>query len=114
MTDINDTEADTTQLGAIDKVEILKALSHPKRVEFLEWMRRPEDHFCSQAHPLDMGICANQFEKCCELSQSTVSQHLSVLEKAGLVSLKRVGQWSFYQRNEARIAAFIEDLRKTL
>ncbi|MGE7368110.1 ArsR/SmtB family transcription factor [Neorhizobium sp. NPDC001467] len=97
-----------------ERAEILKALSHPKRVEFLEWMRAPENHFASQAHPLEVGICAGQFEKCCGLSQSTVSQHLSVLEKAGLITLRRVGQWSFYHRNEDRITAFIEDLRKTL
>ncbi|TCR06895.1 ArsR family transcriptional regulator [Neorhizobium sp. JUb45] len=109
MTDMNKTQIEPTE-----KAEILKALSHPKRVEFLEWMREPENHFCSQAHPVEMGICAGQFEKCCGLSQSTVSQHLSVLEKAGLITLKRVGQWSFYQRNEDRIAAFIEELRNTL
>lgn len=108
------TDMTRTDISPIDKAEILKALSHPKRVEFLEWMRQPGEHFCDQAHPLEMGICANQFEKCCGLSQSTVSQHLSVLEKAGLVSLRRVGQWAFYQRNEDRIAAFIEALRKTL
>lgn len=109
---MNDMHKD--QLDPGDKAEILKALAHPKRVEFLEWMRNPENHFSAQHHPLEMGICAGQFEKCCALSQSTVSQHLSVLEKAGLVTIKRVGQWSFYQRNEERIAAFIEDLRSTL
>ena len=103
-----------TQIDPIEKAEILKALSHPKRVEFLEWMRQPENHFCSQAHPLDMGICAGQFEKCCDLSQSTVSQHLSVLEKAGLITLKRVGQWSFYRRNEKAIEAFLQELKNTL
>jgi len=43
----------------IDKTEILKALAHPTRVSILEWMREPERHFCDQAHPLEMGICAN-------------------------------------------------------
>jgi ArsR family transcriptional regulator len=98
----------------MDKMEILKALAHPTRVEFLEWMKEPERHFCDQAHPLDMGICANQFEKRCGLSQSTVSGHLSTLEKAGLVSTRRVGQWAFYRRDEDVIAAFLEELRSSL
>jgi ArsR family transcriptional regulator len=98
----------------VDKTEILKALSHPVRVEFLEWMRTPEDHFSSQAHPLDMGICANQFEKRCGLSQSTVSAHLSTLERSGLVKTTKVGQWTFYHRDEDAIRAFVADLGATL
>jgi ArsR family transcriptional regulator len=98
----------------MDKTEILKALAHPVRMEFLEWMREPEHHFSSQAHPLEMGICANQFEKRCGLSQSTVSTHLATLEKAGLITINRVGQWAFYRRNEEAISAFLDDLRSTL
>lgn len=97
-----------------DKMEILKALAHPVRVSFLEWMREPEQHFCDQAHPLEMGICANQFEKKCGLSQSTVSAHLATLEKAGLLKTNRVGQWAFYRRDEDNIASFLNDLKSTL
>lgn len=98
----------------MDKTEILKALAHPVRVEFLEWMKEPESHFSDQAHPLTMGVCASQFEKRCGLSQSTVSAHLSTLEKAGLVRIDRVGQWAFYHRDEQTIAAFLDELRSTL
>ena len=98
----------------MEKTEILKALSHPVRVEFLEWMREPEKHFCDQAHPLDMGICGQQFERRCGLSQSTVSSHLATLEKAGLIRISRVGQWAFYRRDEDAIASFVDDLRNTL
>ena len=97
-----------------DKTEILKALAHPVRVSFLEWMRNPEQHFCDQAHPLEMGICANQFEKKCGLSQSTVSAHLAMLEKAGLLKTSRVGQWAFYRRDEDHIASFLNELTSTL
>lgn len=105
---MNDTTAENR------KCEIFKALAHPTRLDFLEWMREPERHFSSQAHPLDMGICANQFEKRCGLSQSTVSAHLATLEKAGLVEINRVGQWAFYRRCEKTIRAFLEELNKTL
>ncbi len=97
-----------------DKAEILKALAHPVRISFLEWMREPERHFSDQAHPLEMGICANQFGKRCGLSQSTVSAHLAVLEKAGLLKIDRVGQWAFYQRDEEAIDSFLNELRSSL
>lgn len=98
----------------MDRNEILKALSHPMRVEFLEWMRQPQENFSSQAHPLEMGICANQFEKRCGLSQSTVSAHLATLEKAGLVQTRKVGQWTFYHRDEEAIGRFIDHLKNSL
>jgi len=98
----------------MDRTEILKALSHPTRIEFLEWMKQPEQHFSDQYHPLEMGICAKQFERRCGLSQSTVSAHLSTLEKAGLVKTSRVGQWAFYSRDEEKIADFVTNLRSAL
>ena len=97
----------------MDKDEILKALAHPKRLEMLGWMKEPEQHFSSQHHPLDMGICAKQFERC-GLSQSTVSAHLAVLQRAGLVKTRRVGQWIFYTRDEETISGFLADIARAL
>ncbi len=97
----------------MDKDEILKALAHPKRIEMLGWLKEPEAHFSSQEHPLDMGVCASQFERC-GLSQSTVSAHLATLQRADLISSRKVGQWIFYKRNEETIDAFLKDISKTL
>jgi DNA-binding transcriptional ArsR family regulator len=38
------------------------------------------------------------------VSQPTVSEHLKILSQAGLLNAKRVKQWNFYKRDEARIA----------
>lgn len=92
-----------------DRDLILKALSHPLRVEILGWLKEPERHFAGQEHPLSEGVCAGMFERC-GLSQSTVSAHLAVLSRAGLITSRKVGQWVFYQRNEPRIQAFLQDL----
>lgn len=89
----------------IDRDLVLKALAHPVRREMLAWLKEPEKHFAGQTHPLKMGVCAGSFERC-GLSQSTVSAHLSTLSAAGLVTTRRVGQWVFYARDEAAIAAF--------
>ncbi|WP_454850080.1 ArsR/SmtB family transcription factor [Rhizobium binxianense] len=97
----------------MDKDEILKAIAHPARMDILNWLKEPEKHFPSQEHPLEMGVCASQFERC-GLSQSTVSAHLGTLHRAGLVTTKRVGQWIFYKRNEETIAAFLKQLNQDL
>lgn len=93
--------------------DILKALSHPARLEILSWLKKPEEHFAGQEHPLEFGVCAGQFERC-GLSQSTVSSHLGILLKANLVSTRRVGQWVFYKRNEETIRKFLSCLERDL
>jgi len=89
----------------MDNDAILKALAHPVRRDMLNWLKEPERHFAGQEHPFEMGVCAGQFERC-GLSQSTVSAHLATLSGAGLVTVRRVGQWVFYRRDEETIAAF--------
>ncbi|OZI71265.1 ArsR/SmtB family transcription factor [Bordetella genomosp. 12] len=98
---------------SIHTEDILKALAHPVRREILSWLKAPEQHFAGQEHPLELGVCAGQFERC-GLSQSTVSTHLGILQRAGLVQTRRVGQWIFYQRNEATIAEFVKTLQAEL
>lgn len=98
----------------MDSDEILRALAHPKRVEILGWLKEPQAHFSSQHHPLEMGVCANQIESRCGLSQSTVSSHLAILHRAGLVTTDRVGQWVFYKRDEDTIATFLKSLSASL
>lgn len=97
----------------MDRDEILKALANPARLEMLKWLKEPARHFPHQEHPLEMGVCASQFERC-GLSQSTVSTHLATLHKAGLVTTRKVGQWVFYKRNEPVIEAFLRQMNSDL
>jgi len=92
--------------------DALKAIAHPVRLKFLEWLKQPDQHF-NQAHPFSMGVCAHQFE-ISGLSQSTVSSHLAALQAAGLVRSRKVGQWNFYERDEENIAAFLTYLNQKL
>jgi ArsR family transcriptional regulator len=94
--------------------EVLKALSNPVRRQILGWMKAPAENFPGQDHPYDLGVCAGKIEARVNLSQSTVSAHLAVLQHAGLLSARRVGQWVFYKRNEAAIAAFLERMEQSL
>lgn len=91
--------------------EIHKALAHPVRRQILNWLKEPEKYFAAQEHPLDIGVCAGMFERC-GLSQSTMSAHLAALQRAELVSTRKVGQWVFYKRNESTISAFLAHLQQ--
>jgi ArsR family transcriptional regulator len=93
---------------------IHKALANPLRREILAWLKEPQVHFADQALPLDHGVCASRIDLRCGLSQSTVSAHLATLQRADLVSAKRVGQWVFFKRNEAVIQAFLEHMQADL
>lgn len=92
----------------IDLDEIIKALAHPVRREILVWLKDPQHCFPEQTHSTENGVCAGQIDQRAGLSQSTVSAHLATLQRAGLITSKKVGQWSFFKRNEEVIAAFIE------
>jgi len=94
--------------------EVFKALSHPARRQILAWLKAPEKHFPEQLLSFDNGVCAGRIFEHTKLSQSTVSAHLACLQRAGLLSATKIGQWIFYKRNEALIAAFQEQIRKAL
>lgn len=98
----------------VDLDTILKALAHPVRRQMLVWLSSPEHYFQQQDHPFDLGVCAGKFDERCGLSQSTVSAHLATLQRAGLITSQRVGQWSFFKRDEVVIRAFLERLAREL
>jgi len=86
---------------------IHKALANPVRRQILAWLKTPAQSFKHQEHPWELGVCASLIDQRTGLSQSTVSGHLAVLQKAGLVSSQKVGQWVFFKRDEALIQAFL-------
>lgn len=94
--------------------EMIKALSHPVRRDILNWLKQPEVYFADQEHPLSIGVCAGKIDQKTGLSQSTVSAHLATLQRAGFISSKKVGQWSFFSRNEDVIQHFLARLTDQL
>jgi ArsR family transcriptional regulator len=93
---------------------IHKALANPVRRQILAWLKEPEAFFSEQAHPLALGVCASLIDQRTGLSQSTVSAHLSTLQKAGLVNVQRVGLWNFFKRNEDVIQGFLDHINRGL
>ena len=44
----------------------------------------------------------------------TVSAHLATLQRAGLITSQKHGQWHFFKRNEDTIQAFLAKLNQAL
>jgi ArsR family transcriptional regulator len=87
-------------------VVAIRALANERRLQILEWLKDPLANFPPQADGdlVDDGVCGALIAEKLGLSQPTVSEHLKVLAYAGLVRSKRIKQWTFYRRDEARIA----------
>ena len=59
-------------------------------------------------------LCAGDIEERVGLSQSTISHHMAILTKAGLVEATKKGQWRWYRRNEKAIRVMVKTLREKL
>ena len=66
-----------------------KAVGHPVRLQILQMLALQSDP-----------VCACDIESMFSLSQPTISHHLRVLRKAGLVVSERRGTWIYYSINE--------------
>ncbi|MGE5278522.1 MAG: ArsR/SmtB family transcription factor [Acidobacteriota bacterium] len=83
----------------------LRALANERRLQILEWLKDPKAHFSPQADGdlVRDGVCGVRIAEKLGISQPTVSEHLRVLSRAGLVRGKRIKQWTLYRREERRI-----------
>lgn len=90
----------------IEQLDVFKALSNKTRLEILHWLKDPVANFPAQVHAgFEVGVCVGEIQKKAGLTQSTVSEYLSILQRAGLVESTRVGQWTYYKRKEAAFEA---------
>jgi DNA-binding transcriptional ArsR family regulator len=83
-----------------------KALANERRLEILNWLKDPRAHFPPQVDGdlIRDGVCSLFIAQKLGVTPSTASEHLRILSQAGLIRGKRIKQWTFYQRNEERIA----------
>jgi ArsR family transcriptional regulator len=94
-------------------VDVVKALANEKRIQILGWLKDPRRHFPPQVDGdlVRDGVCGVFIAEKLGASQPTVSEHLRILTHAGLVRAKRIKQWTFYKRDEKRIAQVKRALR---
>jgi ArsR family transcriptional regulator len=86
-------------------VDVVQALANDRRLQILEWLKDPRAHFPPQVDGdlVRDGVCGVLIAQKLGISQPTVSEHLKVLARVGLIRGKRIKQWTFYRRDEAKI-----------
>ena len=89
---------------------ILYAIADPTRRRILEALK--ERGACSIGK--EVGLCAYDIEVRVKVSQPTVSHHMTVLTKAGLVEAHKIGQWRWYRRNETTLREFTRTLKEKI
>lgn len=85
---------------------VMQALASDRRLQVLEWLRDPRANFPPQRDGdlVEDGVCVVFIAEKLGVAQPTATAHLQALRRAGLVTSKRVGQWTFYKRDEAAIS----------
>ena len=91
----------------METADLLRALANARRLQILDWLKDPRAHLPPQVDGdlVADGVCAVYLADKLGVSQPTLSEHMQVLIRAGLVTPTRIKQWTFYRRDEAKVAA---------
>ena len=82
-------------------IKVMKALSDPNRVRIVKMLQ----------HKL---MCVCEIQEALQISQSSVSKHLKILEEAGLVDYKKDGLWVNYYLTDGRKSPYVSSLMGNL
>ena len=90
----------------------LKALSNKNRLQILEWILSPEEHFPKQRDGdlVQDGVCIKFITDKIKLSQPTVTSHMKVLTEANLVTSKQIKNSVFYKPNRETVRLVLKSL----
>jgi DNA-binding transcriptional ArsR family regulator len=93
----------------------LNAIADPTRRRILQALKHGEVEKKEQkSSTMAPCLCAGDIEARMRLSQPTISHHMAILTKAGLVEATKKGQWRWYRRNEKAIRLMVKTLRGKL
>ena len=94
----------------------LHAIADPTRRRILQALKEgaAEAKASGAKPPMGPCLCAGDIEGRMRLSQPTISHHMAILTKAGLVEATKQGQWRWYRRNEKAIRQVVKTLRGKL
>ena len=81
-------------------------MANERRVQILNWLKQPTRHFPRQVDGdlVEDGVCSLFIANKLGISQASAHEHLTMLAGLGLIQAKRIKQWTFYRRDERRIA----------
>ena len=91
-------------------VDALRAIGDSTRLKVLRILKQRGR--CSIGKPT--GMCACDIEEQIKLSQPTISHHMAVLTKAGLVHAEKQGLWRWYQRNEKSLKELAQTIKGSI
>jgi len=86
---------------AVVTADLFKALAHPARVAICEFLRQGEQCVCEIVPAL-------------QLEQSTVSKHLAVLRRQGLVKYRKEGLKALYRLCCPEVGVLLDDAQALL
>ena len=92
----------------------LQAIADPTRRRILQALKQGETEAKAAGHnagAIEACLCAGDIEERVRLSQPTISHHMAILTKAGLVQATKKGQWRWYRRDEKAIRGMVKTLR---
>ncbi len=97
-------------------VDVYRALASEKRLQVLEWLKDPRAHFPAQVDGdlVRDGVCGLLIAQKLGVSQPTASVHLKMMTAAGLLTSRRIKQWTFYKRDERALRALRSAIAKSL
>lgn len=78
-------------------IKVMKALSDPNRVKIVKMLQHKS-------------MCVCEMQAALGIAQPTVSNHLKVLEDAGLVSFRKDGLWVNYQLSDGSVSPYAASL----
>jgi DNA-binding transcriptional ArsR family regulator len=86
--------------------DLFAALASARRLQVLEWLKDPRSNFPPQRDGdlVEDGVCVCFIADKLGVTQPTATAHLQRLARAGLVTSRRIGQWTFYKRDEGAIS----------
>src|SRR5579864_2843178 len=105
----------STREASLDRA--LHAIADPTRRRILQALKQGEAEAKATGHKVAATgpcLCAGDIEERVRLSQPTISHHMAILTKAGLVEATKKGQWRWYRRNERAIRGMVKTLRGEL
>ena len=92
----------------------LHAIADPTRRRILQTLKQGFKAKATDSKPHSRCLCGGEIEERIGLSQPTISHHMAILTKAGLVEASKQGQWRWYRRNEKAIRQVVKALRGKL
>ena len=92
----------------------LHAIADPTRRRILLVLKQGARKTPAPRHIHSSCLCGGDIEEHIHLSQPTISHHMGILCKAGLVEATKQGQWRWYRRNEKAIRQVVKMLRGKL